>query len=155
MVRHCSGIICVPMEGDRLEELNLPLMAPDNTESMGTAFTVSVDAVDGTDHGISAADRATTIKALLDADIEADTTSRGRATSSRCGTRRVACCGGPGHTEASVDLARLAGLTPAGVLCEVVNEDGTMARMPDLERFAEEHGLLLISIADLIAYRRR
>jgi len=154
MVRYCSGIICVPMEGDRLEELNLPLMSPENSESMGTAFTISVDAREGTTTGISAADRARTIEALLDpASQPADLARPGHIFPLRYtpgGVLRRA-----GHTEASVDLARLAGLYPAGVLCEVVNEDGTMARLPDLERFAQEHDLLLISIADLIAYRRR
>jgi 3,4-dihydroxy 2-butanone 4-phosphate synthase/GTP cyclohydrolase II len=154
MVRHCSGIICVPMEGDRLEELSLPLMATDNTESMRTAFTVSVDAIEGTSTGISAADRATTIRALLDPHSKPTDLARpGHIFPLRYtpgGVLRRA-----GHTEASVDLARLAGLTPAGVLCEVVNEDGTMARLPDLERFAAEHDLLVISIADLIKYRRR
>jgi len=154
MVRYCSGIICVPMEGDRLEELNLPLMSPENSESMGTAFTISVDARDGTTTGISAADRARTIEALLDpASQPSDLARPGHIFPLRYtpgGVLRRA-----GHTEASVDLARLAGLSPAGVLCEVVNEDGTMARLPDLEGFAAEHDLLLISIADLIAYRRR
>ena len=154
MVRYCSGIICVPMEGDRLEDLNLPLMAPDNSESMGTAFTISVDARSGTTTGISAADRAATVKALIEADTRPHDLARpGHIFPLRYtpgGVLRRA-----GHTEASVDLARLAGLYPAGVLCEVVNDDGTMARLPDLEVFAEKHGLLLISIADLIAYRRR
>ena len=154
MVRHCSGIICVPMEGQRLEELNLPLMAVDNTEAMRTAFTVSVDAREGTSTGISAADRAQTIKTLLDPTAKpADLARPGHIFPLRYapgGVLRRA-----GHTEASVDLARMAGLSPAGVLCELVNEDGTMQRLPDLERFAEEHDLLLISIADLIKYRRR
>jgi 3,4-dihydroxy 2-butanone 4-phosphate synthase/GTP cyclohydrolase II len=154
MVRYCSGIICVPMEADRLEHLNLPLMAPDNSESMGTAFTVSVDARHNTTTGISAADRAETIKTLIHADSKPHDLARpGHIFPLRSvegGVLRRA-----GHTEASVDLARMAGLYPAGVVCEVVNEDGTMARLPDLEVFAQEHGLLLISIADLIAYRRR
>ena len=154
MVRYCSGIICVPMEAERLEELNLPLMTQENSESMGTAFTVSVDARDGTSTGISAADRARTIEVLLDPDTKPHDLARpGHIFPLRYvpgGVLRRA-----GHTEASVDLARLAGLTPAGVVCEVVNEDGSMARLPDLERFAAEHDLLLISIADLIAYRRR
>jgi len=154
MVRYCSGIICVPMEGERLEELNLPLMSPENSESMGTAFTISVDAREGTTTGISAADRARTIEVLLDPSSQASDLARpGHIFPLRYtpgGVLRRA-----GHTEASVDLARLAGLSPAGVLCEVVNEDGTMARLPDLERFAAEHDLLLISIADLIAYRRK
>ena len=154
MVRHCSGIICVPMEGERLEQLNLPLMAPDNSESMGTAFTISVDARNGTTTGISAADRAETVKTLIHADTKPHDLARpGHIFPLRYvpgGVLRRA-----GHTEASVDLARMAGLYPAGVLCEVVNDDGTMARLPELEVFAEKHGLLLISIADLIAYRRR
>lgn len=154
MVRYCSGIICVPMEGQRLEELNLPLMISQNSESMGTAFTVSVDARRGTTTGISAADRAATVRALLDPETKPwDLARPGHVFPLRYvegGVLRRA-----GHTEASVDLARLAGLYPAGVLCEVVNEDGTMARMDDLIRFAEEHGLLIVSIADLIAYRRQ
>jgi len=154
MVRHCSGIICVPMEGERLEQLHLPLMAPDNSESMGTAFTVSVDARNGTTTGISAADRAQTVRTLIHADTQPHDLARpGHIFPLRYvegGVLRRA-----GHTEASVDLARMAGLYPAGVLCEVVNDDGTMARLPQLEVFAAEHGLLLISITDLIAYRRR
>jgi 3,4-dihydroxy 2-butanone 4-phosphate synthase / GTP cyclohydrolase II len=154
MVRHCSGIIFVAMEAGRLEELHLPLMAPDNTESMKTAFTVSVDARRGTTTGISAEDRARTIKALIDPATKPSDLSRpGHMFPLRYtpgGVLRRA-----GHTEASVDLARLAGVIPAGVGCEVVNDDGSMARLGDLEAFAEEHGLLIISIADLIAYRRR
>ncbi len=153
MVRYCSGIICVPMEGQRLEELNLPLMISQNSESMGTAFTVSVDARTGTTTGISASDRAATVQALIDPATKPwDLARPGHVFPLRYvegGVLRRA-----GHTEAAVDLARLAGLYPAGVLCEVVNEDGTMARMPDLQRFAEEHGLMIVSIADLIAYRR-
>lgn len=154
MVRHCSGIICVPMVAERLEELNLPLMAVDNTEAMRTAFTVSVDAREGTSTGISAADRALTIKTLLDPGAKpADLARPGHIFPLRYapgGVLRRA-----GHTEAAVDLARMAGLTPAGVLCELVNENGTMKRLPDLEEFAKEHDMLLISIADLIRYRRR
>ena len=154
LVRYGSGIICVPMEGERLEHLHLPLMAPDNSESMGTAFTVSVDARSGTMTGISAADRAATVRALIDArTTPGDLARPGHIFPLKYmpgGVLRRA-----GHTEASVDLARMAGLYPAGVLCEVVNEDGTMARLPDLQRFAEEHELLVISIADLISHRRR
>ena len=154
MVRYGSGIICVPMEGDRLEELQLPLMITQNEESMGTAFTISVDARDGTTTGISAADRAHTIQTLIDPRSKPHDLARpGHIFPLRYtpgGVLRRA-----GHTEASVDLARLAGLYPAGVVCEVVNEDGTMARLDDLERFAKEHDLSIISIADLIAYRRR
>jgi 3,4-dihydroxy 2-butanone 4-phosphate synthase / GTP cyclohydrolase II len=154
MVRYGSGIICVPMEGDRLEELQLPLMIAQNEESMGTAFTISVDARDGTTTGISAADRAHTIRTLIDPRSKPHDLARpGHIFPLRYtpgGVLRRA-----GHTEASVDLARLAGLYPAGVVCEVVNEDGTMARLDDLERFAKEHELSIISIADLIAYRRQ
>jgi len=153
MVRHCSGIICVPLESDRLDELHLPLMAPNHTDALGTAFTISVDAFRGTTTGISAADRARTIEALVDpASRPQDLARPGHIFPLRYtpgGVLRRA-----GHTEASVDLAKLAGLYPAGVLCEIVNEDGTMSRMGDLEVFAEEHGLLVISIADLIRYRR-
>ncbi|MQB00293.1 MAG: bifunctional 3,4-dihydroxy-2-butanone-4-phosphate synthase/GTP cyclohydrolase II [Actinobacteria bacterium] len=154
MVRYCSGIICVPMEAGRLTDLHLPLMAPENSESMGTAFTISVDAKNGVSTGISAPDRTATVKTLIDPVTEPGDLARpGHIFPLRYtpgGVLRRA-----GHTEASVDLARLAGLYPAGVLCEVVNEDGSMARMRDLERFADEHGLRIISIADLIAYRRR
>ena len=154
MVRYCSGIICVPMQAERLEELNLPLMAPDNSDPMGTAFTVSVDARKGTTTGISAADRATTIKTLIDdTTMPHDLARPGHIFPLRYtegGVLRRA-----GHTEAAVDLARLAGLYPAGVVCEVVNEDGTMARLADLEQFALDHNLKIVSIADLIAYRRR
>jgi 3,4-dihydroxy 2-butanone 4-phosphate synthase/GTP cyclohydrolase II len=154
MVRHCSGIICVPMESDRLEELHLPLMISQNSDAMGTAFTISVDARHETTTGISAADRATTIRTLIDPQTKPRDLARPGhifpLRYSEGGVLRRA-----GHTEASIDLARLAGCYPAGVLCEIVNEDGTMARLPDLERFAEEHGLCIISIADLIAYRRR
>ncbi|MDQ3953538.1 MAG: 3,4-dihydroxy-2-butanone-4-phosphate synthase, partial [Actinomycetota bacterium] len=154
MVKHCSGIICVPLEGERLEALHLPLMAPDSSDPMGTAFTISVDARLGTTTGISAADRALTVKTLIDpATRPLDLARPGHVFPLRYtpgGVLRRA-----GHTEASVDLARMAGLYPAGVLCEVVSEDGTMARLPELERFAERHGLTIVSIADLIAYRRR
>jgi 3,4-dihydroxy 2-butanone 4-phosphate synthase/GTP cyclohydrolase II len=154
MVRHCSGIIFVSMESDRLAKLNLPLMVSDNSESMGTAFTISVDARQGTSTGISAQDRAATIRTLVDANSRPEDLARpGHIFPLRYtegGVLRRA-----GHTEASVDLARLAGLYPAGVGCEVVNEDGSMARLPQLEAFAAKYGLLMVSIADLIAYRRR
>jgi 3,4-dihydroxy 2-butanone 4-phosphate synthase/GTP cyclohydrolase II len=153
MVRYCSGIICVPMEAQRLDDLKLPLMAVDNTEAMRTAFTISVDAARGVTTGISASDRAQTIRTLLDPDAKPGDLARpGHIFPLRYapgGVLRRA-----GHTEAAVDLARLAGLAPAGVLCELVNEDGTMKRFPDLERFAAEHGLVVVTIADLIKYRR-
>lgn len=154
MVRHGSGIICVPMEAERLEELHLPLMAPHGSDPMGTAFTISVDARAGTTTGISASDRALTVRALIDEKTgPRDLARPGHVFPLRYtpgGVLRRA-----GHTEAAVDLARLAGLYPAGVLCEVVSEDGTMARLPELQVFAAEHGLTIITIAGLIAYRRR
>ncbi|MGH2698369.1 MAG: bifunctional 3,4-dihydroxy-2-butanone-4-phosphate synthase/GTP cyclohydrolase II [Actinomycetota bacterium] len=153
MVRHCSGIICVPLESDRLDELHLPLMAPNHGDALGTAFTISVDAANGTTTGISAGDRAHTIATLVEPSSRPQDLARpGHIFPLRYmpgGVLRRA-----GHTEASVDLAKLAGLYPGGVLCEIVNEDGTMARMSDLELFAAEHDLLIISIADLIRYRR-
>jgi len=153
MIRHTSGVICLPLEGPRLDELALPLMVANNTESQRTAFTVSVDAVHGTTTGISAADRATTVKALLDPRTRAEDLARpGHIFPLRY--REGGVLKRAGHTEASVDLARLAGCYPAGVLAEVVNDDGTMARLPRLEAFAATHGLQIISIADLIRYRR-
>jgi 3,4-dihydroxy 2-butanone 4-phosphate synthase / GTP cyclohydrolase II len=153
MIRHTSGVICMPLEGERLDQLSLPLMVANNTESQRTAFTVSVDAIHGTATGISAPDRATTVKALLDPTTHAEDLARpGHIFPLRYRTGGV--LKRAGHTEAAVDLARLAGCYPAGVLAEVVNDDGTMARLPELERFAATHGLQLISIADLIRYRR-
>jgi 3,4-dihydroxy 2-butanone 4-phosphate synthase / GTP cyclohydrolase II len=153
MIRHTSGVICMPVEGHRLDELQLPLMVANNTEVQRTAFTVSVDARHGTTTGISAADRATTVKALLDPSTRTDDLARpGHIFPLRY--REGGVLKRAGHTEAAVDLARLAGCYPAGVLAEVTNDDGTMARLPDLERFAAEHGVELISIADLIRYRR-
>ncbi|MBW3580836.1 MAG: bifunctional 3,4-dihydroxy-2-butanone-4-phosphate synthase/GTP cyclohydrolase II [Actinobacteria bacterium] len=153
-VRHTSGLICMPMTGSRLDELELPLMVVDNTESQRTAFTVTVDYRHGTTTGISAADRAATIQALIDPSTEPTDLARpGHILPLRY--REGGVLKRAGHTEAAVDLARMAGLVPAGVLCEVVNDDGTMARGPDLERFCADHGLLMISIADLIRHRRQ
>lgn len=154
MVRYTSGRICAPVMGERLDELRLPLMVAENTDPHRTAFTVSVDYGPGTTTGISAADRAATIEALIDSETRpADLARPGHIFPLRYtegGVLRRA-----GHTEASVDLARLAGLYPAGVLCEVVAEDGSTAKLPDLEEFAAEHGILMVSIADLIAHRCR
>jgi len=154
MVRHTSGVVCMPVVGERLDELNIPLMVADATDLQRTAFTVSVDALDGTTTGISAADRAATIRAVIDRATQPhDLVRPGHIFPLRY--REGGVLKRAGHTEASVDLARLAGLYPAGVLCEIVNEDGTMARLPDLLRFAAAHGLKMISIADLIEFRRR
>jgi len=153
MIRHTSGVICMPVTGDRLDRLRLPLMVSDNTESQRTAFTVSIDARHGVSTGISAADRATTVHTVLDPASAPDDLARpGHIFPLRY--REGGVLKRAGHTEAAVDLARLAGLQPAGVLAEVVNDDGTMARLPELQRFAAEHGLVLVSIADLIRHRR-
>src|SRR5216684_9411637 len=153
-IRHTSGVICVPMLGEELDRLQLPLMTAQNNERMRTAFTVSVDARDGVTTGISAADRARTVRTLVDSATEPYELVRpGHIFPLRYAEGGV--LRRPGHTEAAVDLARLAGLAPAGVLAEVVNDDGTMARLPQLRAFADEHGLTLISIAQLIDYRRR
>ena len=152
-VRYTSGVICMPMMGERLDELQLPLMVSNNTESQRTAFTVSVDAALETTTGISAADRAATVKKLIDpASRPTDFARPGHIFPLRY--REGGVLKRAGHTEAAVDLSRLAGLSESGVLAEVVNDDGTMARMPQLEVFAAEHGLQIISIADLIRFRR-
>ena len=154
MIRYTSGVICMPMHEAELDRLQLPQMTSHNTEPHRTAFTLSVDARDGVSTGISAADRATTIRKLVDpATTPTDLVRPGHVFPLRYtegGVLRRA-----GHTEAAVDLARLAGLPEAGVLCEVVNDDGTMARLPELREFADTHGLALISIEQLIEYRRR
>ncbi len=155
MIRFTSGVICLPMEGDRLDELQLPLMVSgaENTEGQRTAFTVSVDARQGTTTGISAADRCTTVHTLIAPKTQAADLARpGHIFPLRY--RDGGVLKRAGHTEAAVDLARIAGCYPAGVLAEIVNDDGTMQRRPDLETFAAEHGLVLVTIADLIRYRR-
>ncbi|WP_283193484.1 3,4-dihydroxy-2-butanone-4-phosphate synthase [Rhizobium sp. AN80A] len=153
MMNHARGLICVAMEGERLDELDIPLMVPRNTEMLKTAFTVSVDYIPETTTGISAADRAATVRALVGSNARPDDFARpGHIFPLRAHPDGV--LSRPGHTEAAVDLARLAGLPASGVICEVANDDGTMARLPELEHFAERHGLHLITIEDLIAYRR-
>jgi len=154
MIRHTSGIICVPMEDERLERLELPQMVPLNTESQRTAFAVSVDLRLGTTTGVSSADRAATIRALADATSRPGDFARpGHIFPLR--SRRGGVLVRAGHTEAAVDLCRLAGLAPIGVLCEVMNDDGTMARRPELEEFARRHQLKIGTIADLIRHRLR
>ena len=154
-VKHTSGLICAAVTNQRADVLDLPLMVRHNTETQGTAFTVTVDARAGTTTGISAADRATTIRALVDQGTRPSDLSRpGHLHVLRA--RDGGVLKRPGHTEAAVDLARLAGLAPVGVLCEVVSEDGlAMAGREELERLAAAHGLLIVSIADLIRYRWR
>ncbi|MEI7591754.1 MAG: bifunctional 3,4-dihydroxy-2-butanone-4-phosphate synthase/GTP cyclohydrolase II [Actinomycetes bacterium] len=153
-VRHTSGVICTPLMGERLDELDIPLMVHANTESQRTAFTYTVDYRHGTSTGISASDRSATIQALIDPSTRPGDLARpGHIFPLRYSDGGV--LKRAGHTEAAVDLARMAGMYPAGVLCEIVNDDGTMSRVPDLLSFCEEHGLLLISIAELIRYRRQ
>jgi 3,4-dihydroxy 2-butanone 4-phosphate synthase/GTP cyclohydrolase II len=154
-VRHTSGLICASITSERADELDLPLMVARNTESQRTAFTVTVDYRMGTTTGISATDRSLTARALVHpATRPQDLARPGHLHVLRA--REGGVLKRAGHTEAAVDLARLAGLTPAGVLCEVVTPDGLgMARLPELEAFAERHGLLLITIADLIRHRRQ
>ncbi|MGW6143204.1 bifunctional 3,4-dihydroxy-2-butanone-4-phosphate synthase/GTP cyclohydrolase II [Streptomyces sp. NPDC055144] len=155
MMSECRGLICAPMENDELERLQLPQMVENNTESMRTAFTVSVDAgpAHGVTTGISAADRATTLQLLAGGTAEAgDFVRPGHIFPLRAKTGGVLVRNG--HTEAAVDLARLAGLRPAGAIVEIAGEDGTMLRLPELIPFARKHGLTIISIEDLIAYRR-
>jgi 3,4-dihydroxy 2-butanone 4-phosphate synthase/GTP cyclohydrolase II len=154
MVRHTSGLVCVGMTGERLDELDIPLMVQRGTEAQGTAFTVSVDLRAGTTTGISAADRAATIRALVDpTSAPGDFARPGHVFPLRA--RPGGVLRRPGHTEAAVDLATLAGLSPVGVLCELVRPDGEMARGSDLARFAADHGLAMITVDELIAYRRR
>jgi 3,4-dihydroxy 2-butanone 4-phosphate synthase / GTP cyclohydrolase II len=154
MARYGRGLVCLAMTRERIEQLGLPLMARDNTSRHQTAFTVSIEAREGVTTGISASDRARTIAVAIDpTKARADISTPGHV------FPLVARDGGvlvrTGHTEAAVDIARLAGLYPAGVICEIMNDDGTMARLPDLVKFAQYHGLKIAKIADLIAYRRR
>jgi len=152
--KEASGLICLSMTGERLDELDLPQMVQRNDEAMRTAFTVSIDYRHGTTTGMSASDRAATLTKAVDPDVmPSDFTRPGHIFPLRA--REGGVLKRAGHTEAAIDLCMLAGLKPGGVLVEVVNEDGTMARLPQLREFADRHGLKLISIADLIRYRRR
>ena len=154
MAHYGRGLICLSIVGERLDELQIPMMVQDNTSRFGTAFTVSIDAREGVTTGISAYDRAHTIKTILDPQAgPQDLVRPGHVFPLRVKEGGVLVR--VGQTEASVDLARLAGLYPAAVICEVMNEDGTMARMPRLEEFSTEHGIKIITVADLIEYRRR
>ncbi|MCL2025905.1 MAG: bifunctional 3,4-dihydroxy-2-butanone-4-phosphate synthase/GTP cyclohydrolase II [Leptospirales bacterium] len=154
MVKHARGLVCVPISREIAERLNLKLMVEENTDKYRTAFTVSVDAVDGTTTGISAHDRARTVEAIIDEKSGPDDFRRPGHI-----FPLVARKGGVlvrvGHTEGAVDLARLAGLKPAGVICEIMKDDGAMARRPDLDVFAKEHGLKVATVSDLIKYRQR
>ena len=153
MAKHGRGLICASMTGERLDALELRPMVSDNTSKMGTPFTISVDAVHRTTTGISAHDRSETVKVLIDADTKPEDLARpGHIFPLRAQEGGV--LSRAGHTEAVIDLARLAGLTPAGVLCEIMDEDGTMARLPKLESVSRQFGINIITIRDLIAYRR-
>ena len=154
MIRHTSGVLCVALPEPRCDALALPLMVPTGRDAQGTAFTVTVDARQGTTTGISAADRATTIRALASDSCGPDDFLRpGHVFPLR--VRRGGVLVRRGHTEAASDLARLAGLSGIGALCELAHDDGTMMRLPALEAFARAHGLAMIHIEDLVAYRRR
>src|ERR1700756_482361 len=153
MARYGRGLICLAMTPERMDELEIPLMVPHNSSRFQTAFCVSIEAKQGTTTGISAADRASTVLAAINPKTKpADLTRPGHMFPLRARPRGV--FDRPGHTEAAVDLARLAGLHPAGVICQVMNPDGSMARVPDLERYCAQHGLKMVAIADLISYRR-
>jgi len=154
MVNHTSGVVCAALPGERLDELRLPLMVSENSDTMGTAFTITVDYKHGTTTGISAADRAATLRALVDpCAAAADFNRPGHIFPLRA--RPGGVLRRRGHTEAAVDFARMAGLSEGGVLCEIVNRDGTMARGQELADFSRRHGLLLVTIADLVDYRLR
>jgi 3,4-dihydroxy 2-butanone 4-phosphate synthase/GTP cyclohydrolase II len=154
MAMHGRGLICLSMTSERVEQLQLPMMTTDNTSSFGTAFTISIEAKKGVTTGISAADRATTIKAAIDPKSRPTDLARpGHVFPLRA--RSGGVLQRAGQTEGSVDLARLAGLYPAGVICEIMNDDGTMARVPQLMEFAKKHHLKIITVKDLIAYRVR
>ena len=152
MATHARGLICMPLTEERCDELHLTMQVADNTSSLGTAFTVSVEARRGVTTGISAADRATTILTAVHPGTKPSDLARpGHIFPLRA--RKGGVLVRPGQTEASVDMARIAGLYPAGVICEIMNADGTMARMPELREFAREHDLKIISVADLVRYR--
>src|SRR5262245_39620566 len=154
MARHGRGLICLTLTEERIHRLQLPMMVTENRSPMGTAFTVSIEARNGVSTGISAADRAHTVKTAVAKDARPeDLVSPGHVFPLKA--KRGGVLVRTGQTEGSVDLARLAGLEPAGVICEIMNDDGSMARMPDLERFAAQHGLMILTIADLIDYRLR
>ncbi|HST54041.1 MAG TPA: 3,4-dihydroxy-2-butanone-4-phosphate synthase [Pyrinomonadaceae bacterium] len=154
MATHARGLICMPLTEERCDELHLTMQVADNTSFLGTAFTVSIEARKGVTTGISASDRATTILTAVDPKTRPQDLARpGHVFPLRA--KKGGVLVRPGQTEASVDLARIAGLYPAGVICEIMNEDGTMARLPQLEEFAARHGLKMITVADLVRYRMR
>src|SRR3954447_21062546 len=154
MARHARGLVCLPLTEERCDELHLSPQVADNTSRLGTAFTVSIEGRRGVTTGISAADRATTILTAVDPRTKPlDLARPGHVFPLRA--KKGGVLVRPGQTEAAVDMARIAGLYPAGVVCEIMNPDGTMARMPELEEFARQHDLKLISVAELVRYRIR
>ncbi len=154
MTKHARGLICLPIIGKRLDELRIPLMVGENTSKFSTAFTVSIEAKHRVSTGISASDRTETIKAVINPATKAeDLVQPGHMFPLRA--REGGVLVRAGHTEAIVDLARLADLYPAGVICEIMNEDGSMARLSQLEAMSEKYGIKIITVADLIAYRLR
>jgi 3,4-dihydroxy 2-butanone 4-phosphate synthase/GTP cyclohydrolase II len=154
MVKHARGLVCLPVKGERLDELEIPMMVSHNTSKFTTAFTVSIEAKHGVTTGISAKDRAETIKAVINPETKPSDIARpGHIFPLRA--REGGVLVRAGHTEAIVDLAKMAGLYPAGVICEIMSEDGTMAKLPELKEIADKFGIKIVSIADLITYRRR
>ena len=154
MVKHARGLVCMPVKGERLDELEIPMMVSHNTSKFTTAFTVSIEAKHGVTTGISAKDRAETVKAVLNPETKPSDIARpGHIFPLRA--REGGVLVRTGHTEAIVDLAKMAGLYPAGVICEIMSEDGSMARLPELKEIADKFGIKIVSIADLITYRRK
>ncbi|MDD4924402.1 MAG: bifunctional 3,4-dihydroxy-2-butanone-4-phosphate synthase/GTP cyclohydrolase II [Dehalococcoidales bacterium] len=154
MVKHARGLVCLPIKGERLDELEIPMMVSHNTSKFTTAFTVSIEAKHGVTTGISARDRAETIKAVINPETKPSDIARpGHIFPLRA--REGGVLVRAGHTEAIVDLAKMAGLYPAGVICEIMSEDGLMAKLPELKDIADKFGIKIVSIADLITYRRR
>lgn len=153
MIRYCSGIVCLCMPEDKMKQLELPQMVSHNTSSYGTAFTVTIEASEGVTTGVSAHDRLATVKAAIKDGAKPSDLRRPGHVFPLC-ARNGGVLERDGHTEASVDLARLAGLNPSGVLCELTNDDGSMARLPQVVAFALTHNMTVVSILDIIAYRK-
>jgi len=150
MIRHCSGIVCLCLQDEQIENLELPMMVTDNTSRYGTGFTVSIEAKRGVSTGVSAADRVTTIRAAINPDaVPGDLARPGHVFPLRAVPGGV--LSRPGHTEGSIELMKLAGLTPAAVLCELMNDDGTMARLPEVAKFSDRHAMPIVSIEDIVA----
>ncbi|WP_319472107.1 3,4-dihydroxy-2-butanone-4-phosphate synthase [uncultured Pseudodesulfovibrio sp.] len=153
LIRECSGIVCLCMTDEKVRSLGLPMMVEENSSQYQTAFTISIEAARGVTTGVSAADRVTTVKtAAADGAVPADIASPGHVFPLRARPGGVLERGG--HTEATVDMTRLAGLAPCGVLCELTNPDGTMARLPEIVAFGEKHGMPVCTVDDIVAYRK-